>query len=84
MADELPGVTMPYFCAMLQPKNLLMERGTLLGRELRVDREVFAIIGSPDFAAGISVIFSGYCPATVSDSETAFLCAVRSVFSPAL
>ncbi|MCI1188974.1 hypothetical protein MON38_16245 [Hymenobacter sp. DH14] len=59
---------------MLQPKDLLMKRGTSLGREPRVDREVFAIIGSPDFAAGISVVFSWFCPATVSDSETVFLC----------
>jgi hypothetical protein len=59
---------------MLQPKNLLMKRGTLLGKELRVGRKVFAIIGSPDFTAGISVVFSECCLATVSDSETVFLC----------
>jgi hypothetical protein len=59
---------------MLQPKNLLMKRGTLHSWEPRVDREAFATIGSPDFAAGISVVFSGFCPATVSDSETVFLC----------
>ncbi|MDO7884220.1 hypothetical protein [Hymenobacter cheonanensis] len=59
---------------MLQPKNLLMKRGTLLGREPRVSRKVFASIGFPDFAFGISVIFSACCPATVSDSETVFLC----------
>ena len=59
IADELPGVTMPYFCIVLQPKNLLMKRGTLLGREPRVDRKVFATIGFPDFASGISVVFLG-------------------------
>ncbi|TGE08013.1 hypothetical protein [Hymenobacter fodinae] len=63
---------------MLQPKNLLMKRGALLGKEPRVDQKVFAAIGSPDFAAAISVIFSGYCPATVSASETVFLCPLRS------
>src|SRR5687768_1073042 len=64
---------------MLQPKNLLMKRGdTLLGREPRVDQKVFAAIGSPDFASGISVIFSECCPATVSDSETVFLCPLSS------
>jgi len=51
-----------------------MKRGTLLGREPRVDRKVFATIGSPDFAAGISVVFSWFFPATVSYSETVFLC----------
>ncbi|WP_460611547.1 hypothetical protein [Hymenobacter terrigena] len=59
---------------MLQPKQLFMKRGTLLGRESRVDRDVFAIIGSPDFAFGISVVFSKCCPATVSEAETVFLC----------
>ena len=59
---------------MLQPKNLLMKRGTLLGRESRVDREVFSTIGFPNFIPGIAVVFSEYCPATVSDSETVFLC----------
>jgi len=59
---------------MLQPKSLLTKRETLLGREPRVGRKVFDTIGFPDFAAGISVVFSGYCPATVSDSETVFLC----------
>jgi len=59
---------------MLQPKSLLMKRGTLLGREPRGDRQVFASIGFPDFAAGISVVSSEYCPAAVSDSETVFLC----------
>ncbi|MCC3154389.1 hypothetical protein Q3A66_11595 [Hymenobacter sp. BT770] len=59
---------------MLQPKHLLMKRGTLLGWDPRMDRKVFATIGSPDFAFGISVLFSACCPATVSDSETVFLC----------
>jgi hypothetical protein len=63
---------------MLQPKNLLMKRGTLLSRESRVDWKVFTAIGSPDFASGISVVFSGCCPATVSDSETVFLCPLSS------
>ncbi|TYZ08312.1 hypothetical protein FY528_12720 [Hymenobacter lutimineralis] len=64
---------------MLQPKNLLMKRGNLLGGEPRVDRKVFATVGFPDFASGISVIFSGYCPAAVSDSETVFLCPLSSL-----
>ena len=55
-----------------------MKRGPLLGREPRVDRKVFATIGFPDFASGISVIFSGCCPAAVSDSETVFLCPLSS------
>jgi hypothetical protein len=63
---------------MLQPKNLLMKRGTLLGREPRVDRKVFATIGFPDFAAGISVVFSGFGFTAVSDSETVFLCPLSS------
>ena len=63
---------------MLQPKNLLMKRGTLLSWEPRVGQKVFATIGSPDFASGISVIFSECCPAAVSDSETVFLCPVSS------
>ena len=62
IADELPGVTMPYFCIMLQPKSLLMKRGTLLGRETRVDRKVFVTIGFPDFAFGISVVFLVVAP----------------------
>jgi len=62
IADELPGVTMPYFCIVLQPKNLLMKRGTLLGREPRVDRKVFATISFPDFAFGIPVVFLGVAP----------------------
>ena len=56
-----------------------MKRGTLLGREPRVDRKVFVAIGFPDFAAGISVVFSEYYPATVSDFETVFLCPVSSL-----
>ncbi|UOQ69380.1 hypothetical protein [Hymenobacter volaticus] len=64
---------------MLQPKNLLMKREALLDREPRVDQKVFAAIGFPDFTAGISVVFSGCCPATVSDSETVFLCPLRSL-----
>jgi len=63
---------------MLQPKSLLMKRGTLLGKKPRVDRKVFTTIGFPDFASGISVVFSGCCPATVSDSETVFLCPLSS------
>jgi hypothetical protein len=63
---------------MLQPKNLLMKRGTLLGWEPRVGRKVFATIGFPDFVFGISVVFSTCCPATVSDSETVFLCPLSS------
>ncbi|WP_022823319.1 hypothetical protein [Hymenobacter norwichensis] len=59
---------------MLQPKNSLMKREILLGWEPRVDRKVFAIIGFPDFAFGISIVSSDCCPATVSDSETVFLC----------
>gem|GEM_PF-3087064 len=59
---------------MLQPKNQLMKRGPLLGKEPRVDRKVFITIGFSDFAFGISVVFSACCPATVSDSETVFLC----------
>jgi len=39
-----------------------MKRGTLLGREPRGDRKVFATIGFPDFAAGISVVFLGIAP----------------------
>jgi hypothetical protein len=41
-------------------------------------RKVFASIGFPDFAFGISVAFSDCCPATVSDSETVFLCPLSS------
>ncbi|WP_187455660.1 hypothetical protein [Hymenobacter sp. BT491] len=63
---------------MLQPQNLLMKRGTLLGREPQVDRKVFTTTGFPNFAAGISVVFPGCCPATVSDSETVFLCPLSS------
>jgi hypothetical protein len=63
---------------MLQPKNLLMKREALLSREPRVDRKVFATIGFSDFASGISVTFSEFFPATVSDSETVFLCRLSS------
>ncbi|MGI4832146.1 MAG: hypothetical protein ACRYFK_01660 [Janthinobacterium lividum] len=63
---------------MLQPKNLLMKRGTLLGKEPQVNRNVFATYSFPNFAAGISVIFSAYYPAIVSDSETVFLCPLSS------
>ena len=55
-----------------------MKRGTLLGRKPRVDRKVFTNISFPDFASGISVVFSGCCPATVSESETVFLCPLSS------
>jgi len=40
---------------VLQPKNLLMERGTLLGKEPRMDRQVFAFTDFCYFAFGISV-----------------------------
>jgi hypothetical protein len=59
---------------VLQPKNLLTKRGTLLSKEPRMDRKVFATIGFLDFAFGVSVVFPKCCPATVSDSETVFLC----------
>jgi len=42
---------------VLQLKTLLMERGTLLGKEPRVDQKVFAAVGFADFAFGISVVF---------------------------
>jgi hypothetical protein len=42
-----------------------------------MDRKVVASLSFADFTAGISVVFSGYCPAAVSDSETVFLCPVR-------
>ncbi len=67
-------LTMSYFCTVLQPKPQLMKRGTLLGKAPREDRKVFAAVGFSHFAAGISVDFSEYCPAPVSDSETVFLC----------
>jgi hypothetical protein len=38
---------------MLQPKNLLTKRGTLLSKDPRESRKVFATIGFPDFAFGI-------------------------------
>jgi len=47
---------------MLQPKSLLMKRGTLLGRKPRVDRKVFITISFPDFTSGISVIFLDVAP----------------------
>ncbi|UYZ59871.1 hypothetical protein [Hymenobacter latericus] len=59
---------------MLHPKHQLLKRGALLDQAPRMDRKVCAAIGFPDFASGISVVFSGFCPATVSDSETVFLC----------
>ncbi|HET9503245.1 MAG TPA: hypothetical protein VFO93_06875 [Hymenobacter sp.] len=59
---------------MLQPKNLLTKRETLRSKEPRMDRKVFATIDFPDFAFGVSIVFSTFCPATVSDSETVFLC----------
>ena len=55
-----------------------MMRGTLLNSDPREDRKVFATVGFTDFVSAVSVIFSGCCPATVSDSETVFLCAVGS------
>ncbi|WP_226269462.1 hypothetical protein [Hymenobacter pini] len=64
---------------MLQLKNLLMERGTLLGKEPREGRKVLATIGFFDFVAAVSVVFSGCCPAAVSDSETVFLCPASSL-----
>lgn len=63
---------------MLHPENLLTKRGTLLGKEPRVSRKVFATSGFSDFASGIFVVSFGYCPATVSDSETVFLCPLSS------
>jgi hypothetical protein len=56
-----------------------MKRGTVLGKEPRVDHKVFSTIGFSDFAFGISVIYSESCPAAVSDSETVFLCPSRSL-----
>ena len=44
-----------------------MKREMLHASDSREDRKVLAAI---DFA-----IFSAYCPATVSESETVFLCA---------
>jgi hypothetical protein len=63
---------------VLQPKNLLTKRGILLPKEPRVGRKVFAATGFLDFAFGISVVFFGCCLAAVSDSETVFLCPLRS------
>ncbi|WP_460609238.1 hypothetical protein [Hymenobacter terrigena] len=68
---------------MLQPKHPLMKRGTLLSSDPREDQKAFAAVGLFDFASGISAVFFGCCPATVSDSETVFLCAVGSVCFPA-
>lgn len=51
-----------------------MKRGTLPGKDPRVDQKVCAAVGFSDFAAVASVIFSACCPAAVSDSETVFLC----------
>jgi hypothetical protein len=42
---------------VLQPKNLLTKRGILLSQEPRMGRKVFASIGFPDVAFGISVVF---------------------------
>lgn len=55
-----------------------MKRGAVLGKEPRVDRKVFTTAGFPDFASGVSIVFSGYFPAAVSDSETVFLCPLGS------
>lgn len=55
-----------------------MKRGAQLDREPRADRKAFGTIGFSDSVTGIFVVFSGYCPATVSDSETVFLCPVSS------
>jgi hypothetical protein len=67
---------------VLQPKNLLTKRETLLCKEPRVARKGFATIGFPDFAFGISVVFSDCCSTTVSESETVFLCPVSSLLLP--
>jgi hypothetical protein len=61
---------------MLQPKKMSMKRGSLLAKEPRAGRKVFATI---DFAVGVSVVFSDCCPTTVSDSETVFLCPPSAV-----
>ncbi|WP_305029279.1 hypothetical protein [Hymenobacter convexus] len=82
MTGELPGLTIPYFCGMLQPKHLLMKRGALLSREPREGRKVVAAIGSPDFDAIISVVFSAGCSITVSDFETVFLCPLSLSAAP--
>jgi hypothetical protein len=60
-----------------------MKRGILFTKEPRAGRKVFAAIGFSDFAFGVSVIFVEYCPATVSDSETVFLCPLSWVAAPA-
>jgi hypothetical protein len=61
----------------------MTKRGTLLSKEPREGRKVFAIIGFFDVAFGISVVFSDCCPATVSDSETVFLCPPSSAAAAA-
>jgi len=67
---------------MLQPKNVSMKRGSLLAKEPRAGRQAFATIGFPDFACGVSVVFAEYCPTTVSDFETVFLCPLGSAAAP--
>ena len=62
ITDELPGVTMPYFCIVLQLKNLLMKRGTLLNKEPRVDRKVFVAIGFPVLPLVFPLFFLGVAP----------------------
>ena len=59
-----------------------MKRGTLLDRDPRKSQNGFTAIGFPDFAAGVSVVFSEYCPTAVSDSETVFLCPAGSSAAP--
>jgi hypothetical protein len=59
---------------VLQPKKLLTKRGILLKQEPRMGRKAVAATGFADVAFGVFVDFSDYCPATVSDSETVFLC----------
>ena len=63
---------------MLQPENMLMKRGALLGSDPREDRKVCAAVSFFDYSAGTAAVFSGCYPATVSDSETVFLCAIGS------
>jgi hypothetical protein len=67
---------------MLQSQNPLMKRGTLPGKDPRVDQKVRAAVGFSDFAAVVSVIFSACCPAAVSESETVFLCPLH-LWTPA-
>jgi hypothetical protein len=66
---------------MLQPKKMSMKRGSLLAKEPRAGRKVFATI---DFTVGVSVVFSDCYPATVSDSETVFLCPPSAVAAAGL